>query len=466
MLYPFFIKQLFQWLFSGIAEVVGWVIKTLILPVILVMLELFSVFFFPVFKMVAGVTTIVYRLIFFLVFEFFLYLLEVLERMVRIFTGSELITYNGQKMYLIEVLFTDHIIARILQAVTLIGIVVSVAASLYAISKTMVSSSKKKTMMKTFGIMGKTMLTFLMVPVFATMGVSLFVRVVNSVETAIKGTNASTVAFGVFATSVSGAAKSGNPIAYYQNGSRDYLDMGQVLKDFYLIKIDFNIAIIVALFLCILILGVLIVSINRFIELGIMYIASPLFVASIPFDGGKKFAGWRDLFVGKLMSSFGVLIAMDIWAILIVPICLGDTITFVPEIRFIDSVVRYIFLIGSAYAVYKSNSLLLEIINPQAARAEKAAMGKPLEVAKELAQIAAEAAMAVASGGASAAGSVAARTAGKAAVQTAAKQTGQKFAQQATNKLGKEIGNRAKGAAKNAAKNTAKGALDNSDGNG
>lgn len=168
------------------------------------------------------------------------------------------------------------------------------------------------------------------------------------------------------------------------------------------------------------------VFIRKIIEVVILYITSPLFVSTMPLDEGATFKKWRELFIGKLLSGFGIVITMNL-ALMFIPLVMSSSFKF-SESNALDTTMKTIFMVGSLYAAWKSNSTILEIINPEVAAADKASA----MVVAALVKKAGDAAITAATGGASAAAkgaASAAKGAGEAAkgAADAAKGAGNAF---------------------------------------
>lgn len=155
------------------------------------------------------------------------------------------------------------------------------------------------------------------------------------------------------------------------------------------------------------------VFIRKIIELIILYVTSPIFVSTMPLDGGAIFKRWRDMFIGKLFSGFGIVISMKL-VMIFVPVIMGSTVKF-SNVTALDVTIKMIFIIGSLFAAWKSNTTVLEVINPEIAAADRASAAVVAGYVKMAAEQAAKAGMAAATGGGSAAAGAAAKGAASAA---------------------------------------------------
>lgn len=141
------------------------------------------------------------------------------------------------------------------------------------------------------------------------------------------------------------------------------------------------------------------VFIRKMIEVIILYITSPLFVATMPLDGGVVFKKWRDMFIGKLLSGFGIVISMNL-ALMFIPMIMSSSFSFSSNIQ-MDNILKIIFVVGCMYAAWKSNTTVLEVINPEIAAADRASAMMVAGTVKMAANSAKDAAMAAATGGTS-----------------------------------------------------------------
>jgi hypothetical protein len=79
------------------------------------------------------------------------------------------------------------------------------------------------------------------------------------------------------------------------------------------------------------------------------------------------------MFIAKVFTGFGAAIGMRVY-LMILPLIMGGNIVFgqntTPTMNY---VIRLLFILGGAWAVYKSSSMLTTLLNFQAGQAESAA---------------------------------------------------------------------------------------------
>lgn len=141
------------------------------------------------------------------------------------------------------------------------------------------------------------------------------------------------------------------------------------------------------------------VFIRRIVEVTVLYVTAPFFVSAMPLDGGAVFGKWRQMFIGKLFTGFGIVISMKL-VFLLTPVIFTPNLRLYGASTTIDSILKTIFMAASFYAAWKSSTLITELISPEAAMAERDGM----EVIGHMTRQAAMAGIAVATGGAGAVG--------------------------------------------------------------
>ena len=235
--------------------------------------------------------------------------------------------------------------------------------------------------------------------------------------------------FSVFqsqAEDVDVAEKSASNLKNNKEGNKDFSldDLSKEAKTFpnlFESLYNYPLVYLVSIGVILIMLCSMFVFIRKIIEVVILYITSPLFVATMPLDGGMTFKRWREMFIGKLLSGFGIVISMNL-VMIFIPMIMSSNFSFSNNIA-LDVSLKVIFVVGCLYAAWKSNTTILEVINPEVAAADRASAMVVAGMVKMAANTAKDAALAAATGG----GSLAAKgvaTAAKGAAQSAASAAG------------------------------------------
>lgn len=135
-------------------------------------------------------------------------------------------------------------------------------------------------------------------------------------------------------------------------------------SDINISEIEWIYALFEALLMILLMMIEIVQAITRIFMILILFVVSPYFVAMMPLDDGAKFKRWKDMFVGFSIACFGPVLAMRIYLVILPYVVLGTDIDFgMGDITL--RVFRFFFILAGAYAVYKSQGMMLDIINPE-----------------------------------------------------------------------------------------------------
>lgn len=127
------------------------------------------------------------------------------------------------------------------------------------------------------------------------------------------------------------------------------------------------------IFVLVIMVICLLTLIKRLLELLILYMISPYFVAMMPLDDGEKFKEWFSMFMGKLFTGYGSLVALKVY-LMLMPVFMRGGIQIPNSSVTTSDILYYVFAIGGAWSVYKSSSLLTNLINTSAGRSEEQSM--------------------------------------------------------------------------------------------
>lgn len=162
----------------------------------------------------------------------------------------------------------------------------------------------------------------------------------------------------------------------YMEGRYDYRDLSRVRNDFHVSNFNFVAGFGCAVLLMFVLAGTVLIFIRRLFDILLLYLVSPFFASTIPLDDGIVFKKWRELFVAKFFSGFGTIFSMRYYLMLI-PTMMGSSLCLydnsLPNAAMINQVLKIVMVIGGAWAVYKGQSLILQILHPEAAMAERQA---------------------------------------------------------------------------------------------
>lgn len=181
----------------------------------------------------------------------------------------------------------------------------------------------------------------------------------------------------VFYMSVKDALRNPSSASYYSSGQH-FQNTVSAMQDIDVGKINWLYAYLEALMILLILVLVIIQCIVRIFMLLILFVVSPYYVAQMPLDDGAKFKRWKEMFVAFMIGVFGPIITMKTYLVILPYVVTGDNFNF----GFTDSITpelfKLFFMAAGAYAVLKSQNLMLEIINPEVAMF----LGQPAQMVK------------------------------------------------------------------------------------
>lgn len=350
----------------------------------------------------------------FAAFLYWLYtsLLNVVDFLVKIFdffSGSEDVVYKSRAITVLEIFFEVGEVQKAFLAITCLAVGLSFIFTIYAVAKSIsdMALEDKNPIGRVLGSALKCCFTFMLVPFLCIFMLKLSTIVLDGVETALSTRQESTagnqvnhdvsLATILWLSSGMNAAKNNsynisskqNIASFtdivrngFYNGS-DHWKYGspEVEANFYYDKFNYGIGFVSCIFVIIMLMASVLLFIRRIFEIVILYLTSPLFVSTMPLDGGGMFRKWKDLFIAKFFSAFSCVFAIRLY-VMFVPVFADGTIILYPGTSEVSYFLLTLFLIGGAYAVYKSHNIILTLLHPDAAAAAKQSAGTVFTTAK------------------------------------------------------------------------------------
>lgn len=284
----------------------------------------------------------------FLLLIFLCGILDGLEGMINVFAGTAQITVDNKPMTLTQMVFQLDVISRGFLLVTVVGVGFCLLFTIFATARSISSMTLENRNPITHVLKNafKAATSFLMVPLLCIFLFQLTTAMTMQIQTSVlnqKGIagNPSTGTYIFLVSSLrAGKQKSGiledflskvkdGESGYrepdleddlrvkYLNGTKDYRDLSDSGVDFSPARVDYLMGFVAVIFMILMFVGLIIQFIRRLLELVMLYLTAPFFAATIPGDDGAMFTRWREMFVAKFLSSFGVIFSLKIFLLLL-----------------------------------------------------------------------------------------------------------------------------------------------------
>lgn len=300
--------------------------------------------------------------------------INVLSTMFNTFAGTTDITYTdpetktAESMTLIAAMFKLHDIERIFLLITAVGFLLACILSAYSVAKSIgdVATAEEKARPITTVLKDslKAGLTFLLVPVLCISMQQFSATLMTSLTRAFEGnyigqngdSGQMMIDDVLFASFISDATDE-ETVEMFASTPHLYLKLDVVRENVDINEIDFLFAFISCGAIILIMGGAILMFVRRIFDLLVLYIVSPFFTATIPLDGGTKFKGWREKFVGKFFSCFGTIYMMDLFLLITPIVSSGSQIHLSGDAKQ-DSLLRIFFMIGAAWAVFNGQTVI------------------------------------------------------------------------------------------------------------
>ena len=302
-------------------------------------------------------------------------ILDSLETKIGIFAGTENVIVDNKPMTFMEMVFNQDAVSKGFLMITLVAVGICFLFTIFAIVRSMSSSTleNKNPISQVLKDAMKACVSFMLVPFLCIALMQLSSALIKQTKAVIQAESGTagdpSMGLYIFLTASLRAGRAdfeipvlqetadvaeglGDKFTYeiltsldsafrveylppsmsddlrrsYLNGDKDYLDFRDSGSDFSAAKIDYLLGFSASIFMVIMLAGVLIQFIRRLLELVLLYLVAPFFVATIPLDRGDMFKRWREMFIAKFLAGFGVIYALKIFMLLL-PLIFSDNLS-------------------------------------------------------------------------------------------------------------------------------------------
>lgn len=275
----------------------------------------------------------------------------------NVLCGIEPIKVSGEETNFLQYILFSEQVSFAFKSAMLLGVIVIVFATIFQMLRNLAKEGVEGSPLKVCFKALKTLMVFLFVPLC----MFLLVWIGNEFVIAIyKATTTSSTSVGAYLFTVVGELDGLKFPERFLDGTYDYRDINTV---WYCIDLwDYN------NFLVWLLGGVVIYNVinalmsflDRVISIVLLYIFAPFSVASSIVDDGSHFKLWRDQVLVKFFSSYGMIIALNIF-IMLTSLVIDPNLHFFDN-SFLNFCIKVLVILGSALGLNKSMALVGNLI--------------------------------------------------------------------------------------------------------
>ncbi len=278
---------------------------------------------------------------------------------------------KNKEVDLLNFFFTSEKVMDAFKLVALVGVVLLFLFTAFAVIRSIAKLGEGRTPLGVCTNAAKSILYFLLTPAIMIMA-SLFVSAtMTSIYRATLGggTGLGSAMFTLFADEAYNAGGNKEQILdqfrasgpFSANSDNfNYYSMGDVQDYFSLSKINYFLGFVVGVAVLIMLVLPMLSFIERIISLVLLFIVSPVSVASSVLDDGARFKLWRDQVINKFIIAYGSLLSLNIFILLVGVIY---EVKFFENSTFLNGLARVLFVLGGAFACRMGTVLIGNLVN-------------------------------------------------------------------------------------------------------
>jgi hypothetical protein len=284
--------------------------------------------------------------------------------------GLEPINFNGEEGdFLTYLLFSDEIgfvfrLSAILATILLV--IFTVFMIIRSIAKEKADGTPVQIAVKAF----KTILMFFLVPAVIVAFMMLGNAFVKALYQATSQGAVSPGAF-LFSAFAEDGGMRGDYAELFKVGDLDYYDTSVVSEHMILSGRSLSDFPFIFSFLAsgVVLFGVgsaMLIFVDRVISIVILYIAAPISLSTSILDDGARFKLWRDQFLSKFIMGYGMILAINIYALVCSLVMSPGFAFFEGEdtwTKFLDLIMKLLIIGGGALTMQKSMALVGNLVS-------------------------------------------------------------------------------------------------------
>lgn len=274
--------------------------------------------------------------------------------------GIEPIRYAGTEMDFVSFLLRNQAITYAFTGAVLIGVVLVVIFGVIAIVRTIASEKIEKTPAQITISIAKTMLTFLFIPAAMTILIFFTNEIMKVLYTATLGGSPDGLGRFLAGSFGQNALKGGVPSNFYLDPEFNYTSTSNVKQYLDLSDYDFFFSYIGSLVIILCLGQSLLMFVDRAISIVILFIIAPISLSTSVIDDGARFKLWRDQFITKFLVGYGVIVAINIYALIIGAITNSNLVFF--DNKILNGFMKIVIIVGGGVSMNRAMALVGNLI--------------------------------------------------------------------------------------------------------
>ena len=277
--------------------------------------------------------------------------------------GIDTISFDGEETdFLSYLLFSDEIgfafrVSAILATILLV--IFTVFMIIRTITKDKVEGTPAQIAVKSF----KTILMFFFVPTVMIAFMAIGNAFVSALYAATAQSAATPGAF-LFCAFANDGGMSPEYIDLFRTGELSYTSTETVSMYMNLSEFPFLFSWLAGGVVLFGVGSAMLIFVDRVLSIVILYIASPISISTTVLDDGARFKLWRDQFLSKFIMGYGMILAINIYA-LVCGLVTKPGFAFFPgeDSEFLDLIMKLLIIGGGALTMQKSMAIIGNLVS-------------------------------------------------------------------------------------------------------
>lgn len=285
-------------------------------------------------------------------------IIDGLMQVANMMCGIDPITINSEETDLISYLFNSSNIQFAFRACAIIGFILIILLSIVAIIRTAVKEKIEETPGQICVKAFKAVITFMFVPFLMIVIVNLLNVFMIALYKATLSGNTTLGDFMFVSFAQDSDYQAANQLVSQFPNQQIWLNTDTVKTYIDVTEYNYFFSWLAGISILINIAWSLLLFVDRAISLVILYILSPLSIASTVIDGGARFKMWRDQTLTKFAVGYGTIIGLNVY-LLVINAVIG--VTFFSN-QWLNMLVKILFIVGGALSMKKAMALVGNLV--------------------------------------------------------------------------------------------------------
>ena len=276
--------------------------------------------------------------------------------------GINHIKIDGEEMDFLQYILTSSQIGFAFRATALLGIIVVVVFSIIAIIRTLVKEKAEGTPAQIVGKSIKSILMFLFIPFIMIVVINAGNIFMNAMYQATTQSNNSRGDFLFKAFALESGVQENKIDEFLADPNLDWRNTSHVWSLMDLSEFEFIFSYIASAVLLGAIGMSMMYFVTRVLHITILYIVAPFSIASSILDDGARFKLWRDQILIKFITGYGMMIAINIYAMICL-LVMNPTLVFFEKGSFIDYLMKLLLIAGGGVGLKQAMALVGNLVS-------------------------------------------------------------------------------------------------------